>query len=69
MLEKMRQDNYRRWTRFMLANSLELTPLERDVCLTVCIQTWGPSGSQRRILWKALNRIHPEACGKWGRPG
>lgn len=68
MRDKMRQDNYRGWARFMLANSLELSGLERDVCVSVCLQTWGPSIGQRRILWKALNRVHPEGCGKWGRP-
>ncbi len=66
--ETMRRDNYRKWARFMLANSLELTGLERGVCTTVCLQTWEPSPAQRRIMWNALHRIHPAGCGRWGRP-
>lgn len=66
--DKMRSDNYRDWARFMLANSLELTGLERGVCTTVCLQMWEPSSEQRHVMWKALNRIHPPACGRWGSP-
>ena len=64
---EMGQMNYEGWIRFMIASG-RLNPFELGVVDTVSNSEWPPSVKQRKVLWKALWRIFPLGCGKWGNP-
>jgi hypothetical protein len=64
----MGEMNYSGYISFLLTAPAGLTPFEHAVCLTVKRQTWGASEKQRHVLWRALYRIYPAGCGKWGQP-
>ena len=59
--------NYPTWMRFLKLTG-SLNEFEQKVVKTLESQANGPSLGQRQVLWRAMKRIFPEACTKWGQP-
>ena len=63
----MGQYNFSTWLRFLLATG-KLNDFETAVISSVSKQQGSPSTKQRQVLWRAMFRIFPSGCGKWGKP-